>query len=145
MAQTPGSSCYSLWCGNVSSEVFERCPKCGGRMRPATQVRRLGWLLLVIGALLVIGVAAITFQLAPLMLHPVVPGADGSHFRGTAAQGGSVLGLFGLLILFGLLTVANGAWQIAKGQRSRWLVIAMLASIVLVVAATAWVMHILPG
>ncbi|MGJ7532060.1 MULTISPECIES: hypothetical protein [unclassified Variovorax] len=142
---TEQSSCYSLRCGLVTSEAVDRCPQCGGRMRSASQVRRLGWVLVVLGVLLAAGMGAIAYALAPSMLSPGVADAQGARFTGTAMQGRTVLGLFGVVILFGFLCIANGAWQIVKGQRSKWLAIATLVMVALIVLSTWRTISVLPG
>jgi hypothetical protein len=79
------------------------------------QVRRLGWLQLLLGLFLVGFMGAITFSLAPIMLHA------GTGFTGTPQQALLILGLFGLVIVFGLTSMVNGLWQIITGRRNKWI------------------------
>jgi hypothetical protein len=79
--------------------------------------RARGWVLVAVGLFLVLFMAAIAWNLAPIMLRPGVE-VDGTSFTGTEAQGQIFLGLFGLVGLFGAMSVANGAWMIATGRRS---------------------------
>jgi ABC-type Na+ efflux pump permease subunit len=76
-----------------------------------------GRVLVAVGLFLVLSMGAIAWNLAPIMVSPGVE-VDGSTFAGTAAQGQIFLGLFGLVGLFGAMTVANGAWMMATGRRS---------------------------
>jgi MFS family permease len=99
-------------------------------------VRGLGWLQLLIGLFLVGLMGTITYNLAPSLLSPAAP-ADGSRFTGTPEQALVILGLFGLVIAFGVGSIASGLWQIATGRRNKWIFIAMLALFV-VVMLTAW-------
>src|SRR6267142_1585500 len=97
-------NCYSLRCGYVTDEVLERCPKCGGRLRTTRFVRRLGWVQLIIGLFLVGLMGTIIFSLAPTLLQPGEIDR-GSAFTGSPEQAQLILGVFGLVIVFGLGTV----------------------------------------
>ncbi len=77
-----------------------------------------GRVLVAVGLFLMLLMGAIAWNLAPIMLRPGVE-VDGSTFIGTAAQGRIFLGLFALVGAFGALSVANGAWMMATGRRSR--------------------------
>jgi hypothetical protein len=103
---------------------------------PPKNWRLRGWLQLVMGLLLAGGMGAITYNLAPSVLRPGVSAGSGG-FAGTAEQGLLILGLFGLLIAFGLGSAASGLWQIATGRRNNWIFALMLALFALVMLA-AW-------
>jgi len=118
------SSCYS--CGHVTSEVAAKCPKCGKRLRTAKQVRRLGWLQLLIGIFLVGLMGTITYNLAPLMFPVGETQSNGARFTGTPEQAQLILGLFGMVIVFGLGSILSGLWQIKTGRRNKWLFIIMV-------------------
>jgi hypothetical protein len=77
-----------------------------------------GRVLAAVGLFLVLFMGAIAWNVAPMMLRPGVE-VGGSTFTGTEAQGQIFLGLFGLVGAFGALSVANGAWMMATGRRSR--------------------------
>ena len=81
-------------------------------------VRRLGWVLLIIGIFLVGLMGTITWHLYPSMTHPRVADASGSTFTGTADEARDALRIFGLVIAFGLLSIVNGLWQIVTGRRN---------------------------
>jgi MFS family permease len=112
-------------CGYAASDDRTRCPECGGWMRGAQRIRRLGWLLLVLGLFLVGMMVTITVLVAPMMLYPGAA-VEGSRFTGSPEQAFLVLGMFGIVIVFGLACIANGLWQIATGRRNIWIVIAIL-------------------
>lgn len=124
------SSCYS--CGHVTPEVVNKCPKCGKRLRTAKQVRVLGWLQLAIGIFLVGLMGTITYNLAPLMLG-AGDTTDGSRFTGTPEQAQLILGLFGMVIVFGLGSIANGLYQIKTGRRNKWLFVFMVVLFVVLI------------
>jgi MFS family permease len=126
------SNCYS--CG-FAGEAAGKCPNCGGRLRSARLVRGLGWLQLLIGLFLVGLMGTITYNLAPSLLSPAAPA--GSRFTGTPGQALMILGLFGLVITFGVGSIASGLWQIVTGRRNKWIFILMLVLFV-VVMLTAW-------
>jgi hypothetical protein len=76
-----------------------------------------GRVLAAVGLFLVLFMAAIALNLAPIMTSPGVA-VDGTTFTGTVAQGQIFLGLFALVALFGAMCVANGVWMMATGRRS---------------------------
>jgi len=128
------SNCYS--CGFAGEAAGNRCPNCGGRLRSAKVVRRLGWLQLLIGLFLVGLMGTITYYLAPALLNPAAA-TEGSRFTGTPGQALMILALFGLVITFGVGSIASGLWQIATGRRNKWIFILMLALFV-VLLLVAW-------
>ncbi|HYY42921.1 MAG TPA: hypothetical protein VE775_09335 [Pyrinomonadaceae bacterium] len=127
-------SCYK--CGYETNEPVKQCPKCGQRLRTAREVRALGWLQLLIGIFLVGLMGTITFKLAPLLLQTGVR-EGGSRFTGTPQQAFLILGLFGLLILFGATSMTSGLWQIKTGRRNKWIFIFMLG-LVIVLIVVVW-------
>lgn len=125
------SSCYS--CGHMTSEAVAQCPKCGRRLRTAKQVRRLGWMQLLIGLFLVGLMGTITYNLAPSLLPSATETRGGARFTGTPEQAQMILALFGLVITFGLGSILSGLWQIKTGRRNKWLFIIMLALFVVLI------------
>jgi len=113
-------------CYNCEYEVADasvkKCPQCGkGRVLTRGQVRALGWVLLVIGAFLVLFMGGITVLVAGIIANANAPGAT-SRFEGDAKQMAIMFGLFGLVIAFGLASVAGGASQIRHGRRNKTIV-----------------------
>jgi hypothetical protein len=80
--------------------------------------RARGGVLIAVGLFLVLLMGGIAWNLAPMVLRPGEE-VDGSTFTGTAEQGRIFLGLLALVGLFGAVSVANGAWMMATGRRSR--------------------------
>jgi MFS family permease len=113
-------------CGYETNEAAKRCPKCGGQMFSAKHVRRLGWVALAIGLLLVGLMGTITFKTAPLLLNPGLS-TSGAQSEVTREQVALILGLFGSVIVFGLISMVSGLWQIRTGRRNRWLIYITIA------------------
>lgn len=130
------STCFSLACGETVGGTVAKCPKCGSPMRTSRGIKRLGWILLLIGLFLFGMMAVLTWTMAPMLLHPGESADGGSSFTGTAEQAQWVLGLFGVVAAFGLGSMINGAYQITTGRRSRTLTFASLglAAFLLVIA-----------
>ncbi|WP_419808956.1 hypothetical protein [Sphingomonas sp.] len=81
-------------------------------------VKRLGWVLLILGLFLLGGMGALAWHMYPSMSHPGVTDASGTTFTGTADQAHDALQLFVGVMAFGALSILNGVWQIATGRRS---------------------------
>jgi hypothetical protein len=123
-------------CNYAASDNVARCPQCGSWMPRAQGIRRRGWLLIVIGFLLVAMMGAITFMVAPTMLSGGA--SSGVRFTGTPEQAILILGLFGLVIVLGLTSIASGLWQIVTGRRNIWIVVLVLSlTFLLIVAGSA--------
>jgi hypothetical protein len=128
------SKCLSLSCRETVEGSVEKCPKCGTRMRTPKMVRRLGWLLLLLGLFLVGLMGTITWNLAPSLLRPEAPD---SNFTGTAEQAHMILNLFVVVIIFGAGTMLNGTYQIITGRRNAWITAATLG-LAVVLFVVAW-------
>ena len=126
------STCNSPTCAVTVEGSLAACPKCGGPMRAVTESRARGWILVFCGLVLILMMGVITLNVAPMMLRP---GEDlgGSSWEGTAEQGRMALALFGVIILFGFASLANGLYQIRTGEQHRIFMIATLALAALLV------------
>ena len=122
-AQAPGAerACYNCDYAVADASV-KKCPRCGkGRVLTRGQVRALGWVLLVIGVFLVLFMGGITVLVAGIIANSNAPGAT-SRFEGDEKQMAIMFGLFGLVIAFGLASIAGGASQIRHGRRNKAIV-----------------------
>jgi hypothetical protein len=119
------STCLSPLCGITIDASEKKCPKCGWAMRSSRNVRNRGWVLLCCGLFLVLFMGWITLKLAPTLLSPGVS-QGGDTFTGTGDQAQMILGLFGLVMLFGAVGTANAIYMIATGRQNRIFVILTL-------------------
>jgi magnesium-transporting ATPase (P-type) len=113
-------------CATVARSWEDFCPQCSARISNPSRVRALGWMLIVIGAGLTAAMAYLIVLIARLIEGSDDPGAT-SSFTGTQAQAAMVFGLLGLVLAFGLVALAGGAWQARYGTRNPRLVKVVLA------------------
>lgn len=102
-------------------------------MPRAQSVRHRGWVLIVLGFLLVAMMGTITSMTAPTMLSGRA--SSGAGFTGTPEQAFLILGLFGIVIVFGITCIGSGIWQIVTGRRSIWIVVIILGLTFLLIMA----------
>ena len=127
------STCLSPACGYSVEGRLSVCPKCGWGMSGPFGIRVRGWFLLVFGLILVLFMGAITWAVAPSLLHPGKE-AGGMTFNATAEDAQMVLGLFGLVILVGIFSMVNGGYMVARGRPNRLMALATIAFTILLVA-----------
>ncbi|MDQ4087822.1 MAG: hypothetical protein M3177_07425 [Pseudomonadota bacterium] len=120
------STCTSPRCAYTVEGTLSACPKCGGPMRAVRESRVRGWAMLLLGLVLVLMTGAITWNMAPTLLQPGKE-VDGGTFTGTSEQAKKILGLFAVLIGFGLASITNGMFQIATGRQSKLFTVLGLA------------------
>lgn len=115
--------CYK--CDYETDLVLTDCPRCGKRLRTASTVRVLGWILLLLGAFLVLFMGAITIVVAGIIAQAGRPGSTQS-FDGGPKEMFMIFGIFGLVIAFGFTSMVAGFWQVWYGTRAKHLVKIML-------------------
>src|SRR5688572_18460741 len=122
-------------CSFETSEALQRCPKCGSRLQSAKKVRILGGLLLVIGTFLVLFMSILGVYLGSLISNSNDPGAT-TRFTGGPQDVMFIVAIFGLVISFGLASIAGGIWQIIYGKPNRKIIVAVfvIAGILFVIA-----------
>jgi len=111
-------------CSFETTETLPKCPNCGSRLQSAAKVRILGWVLLVLGTVLVLFMGALGVYLAQLIARSGQPGQTTS-FSGGPEDVAFIVAIFGLVISFGLASMAGGIWQIKYGKPNRKLMVAM--------------------
>jgi len=87
-----------------------------------------GWLLIVLGSLLSVGIAVMATILA-LTIHNDQP--QGSHWTGSHEFTVHVFELFAAVFVFGLVALAGGIFQLRRGRAS-WPAMIVLIALVLV-------------
>jgi uncharacterized paraquat-inducible protein A len=124
-------------CSFETTESLSRCPNCGGHLQSARKVRILGWLLLVIGAFLVIFMGTLGIYLGSI-ISQTGESTSTTRFTGGPQDVALIVAIFGLVISFGIASMAGGIWQIVYGKPNRKLMVAMfLVAGILVVIGRA--------
>jgi len=126
-------------CSFETTESLARCPSCGSRLQSARKVRILGWLLLVIGTGLVLFMGALGLYLASIIAQSGEPGGT-TRFTGGPQDVALIVAVFGLVISFGLASMAGGLWQIIYGKPNRKVMVAMFL-VAGILVAIAWVIR----
>lgn len=132
--------CRDPKCATLVEGKVDACPKCGGPMRGVGESPLRGIALLICGLLLIGIVGAIAYAMYPTLTNPGET-VDGARFAGTAEQARMVLLLFGAVIVFGLVALANGIYMLVTRQQSRlFLIVSIgLAFALIVVGALTMV------
>ena len=131
---TDFSTCTRLSCRSEVPGKVKVCPNCGGRMQTSGLVRGLGIVSVVAGLVIVVLIGAISLFMVPTMMHPGET-VGGSSFNGTTQQATMILGLFAVLIVFGLTAIANGTAMAITGRRNIVLVVVTFVLAVVLVGA----------
>ncbi|HEV7646478.1 MAG TPA: hypothetical protein VGO50_21265 [Pyrinomonadaceae bacterium] len=111
------------WEGETAEKL---CPRC----RKATQtrgfIRATGAALVALGGVLIVIMGAVTIAVIGMFQQSGRPGT-GARFTGTKDQMLMIFGIFGFVLLFGLVSVIAGLWQLIFGRRNMVLVYFILA------------------
>jgi hypothetical protein len=113
-------------CGFQTHRFASRCERCGATMQTKRWARRAGWLLVVIGLGLSLGMSWLLAMMLPMLLHPGDE-INGSRFTGSPGMASFVILILGGVLAFGLLSLGYGVFQVVTGRRSWPVVRAMLA------------------
>jgi hypothetical protein len=113
------SVCNSPTCATTVEGMVDQCPKCGGSMRAVRESRARGYVLVVLGLVMVGMMAVIIANVSPSLMSPGEEMADGGSLTGTAEQARLMLYLFWGLLAFGGLMTVNGIHQIRTGYNSK--------------------------
>ncbi len=96
-------------------------PPVSGRS-PAT-VRAMGWVLIVIGPFLSVAMVALAVLMSSLVNRPRLHSLSSSGYTGGHTLLVETFGLFGLLFVFGLVSLAEGIYQVRHSRQSRPLLV----------------------
>ena len=113
------------FCGHPLEETYRVCTECGRPNRTPKQVRTLGWVLVGLGAFLVVFMAGLSLVIGRIIARSSNPEAT-TRFTGDASDAAIMFGIFGFIALFGLLGIAAGASQIRQGKVNRRMVTLVL-------------------
>ena len=113
------------FCGHPLEETYRVCTECGRPNRTPKQVRRLGWVLVGLGAFLVVFMAGLSLVIGRIIARSGNPEAT-TRFTGDANQAAIVFGILGFIALFGLVGIATGASQVRHGKVNRRMVTVVL-------------------
>lgn len=131
------STCYL--CGHATHQFLSHCPRCGATMQSKRWSRRFGGILFACGLFITGLIGAVIFYTLPLMLQPGAS-VGGTRFSGTASQTVFVLGIFGIVLVFGVSAMLYGLWQMKTGRRSKkviYFIIGLASLLLLAGLATA--------
>ena len=120
-------------CDFETAESLAKCPNCGRSLQSVKKVRILGWLLVLLGGGLVIFMGGLGIILAGVIAGTGQPG-NTTRFTGGPEDVLFIAAIFGLVISFGLASMAGGAWQIWYGKPNRIVMV-----VIFVVAGLLWV------
>lgn len=110
--------CRDPKCATLVEGKVPACPKCGGAMRTVGESPARGILLLVLGLMLFIGMGIVFLNTYQTFSNPGLE-VDGTRFTGTFEQGRQALTLFAVVIVFGLVAIANGIYMLVTKQQSK--------------------------
>lgn len=119
-------------CGYNADGVVAVCPRCNAPVE-VKQESRLRAVVLILCGLILIGIMGpITVMMLPGLLD-AGKDVDGSGFSGTAEQARMILGLFGIIIVFGLSSLAYGIFQFIYRRESKAFMIFTLALVAVLI------------
>jgi hypothetical protein len=111
-------TCYA--CGFKTTEPLKRCPSCGSvRFRTVRAVRRIGWVLVVLGGALVAFMGYLSLAVAHIIYRTEAGRTGGTTFTGDAEDAALIYGVFGFVAAIGAGALFGGAWQIRHGRPNR--------------------------
>lgn len=104
-------------CGYQTHVYRSTCPQCGAGMLSKRWARRFGFVLVVLGSVLAIGMGILLAMMSPLLAQP---GAEigGTRFTGTRMEALGIWAILAAVFVFGATAAATGAWQVATGKRN---------------------------
>lgn len=119
------AACVCAACNFESAAVVRACPQCGKPVQSRQLIRRLGWLLLLIGSALTLFMLWLSVFLGNLIWHSGQPQSS-AHFTGGPVFVVFMYLLFILVIAFGATSMAAGLFQIRHSRRSPQIIILMM-------------------
>jgi len=131
-------------CGYNAEGAVAVCPRCGAATQVKQEPRTRAVILIICGLLLIGIMGPITVALLPSLLE-AGKDVDGSSFEGTAEQAHMILGLFGIIIVFGFSSLAYGIFQFVYRRESKAFIIFTLALVAVLIFVVYYTMVSLKG
>lgn len=119
-------------CGYNADGVVAACPRCGAATQVKQEPRTRAVILILCGLVLIGIMGPITVAMLPSLLE-AGKDIDGSSFNGTPEQAHMILGLFGIIIVFGLSSLAYGVFQFIYRRESKAFIIFTLALVAVLI------------
>ena len=141
MASIDHKTCFK--CSYEADTAETRCPRCGKAFKSSTNLRVRGGILVFVGAFLILFMGAIASFVGYLVAKGGMPGRV-SRFTGTRNDLILIFGVFGFVILFGFVSLANGVWQLIYGRRNQPLTWAMFALVFFLIIGGTMISFFLP-
>jgi O-antigen/teichoic acid export membrane protein len=120
-------------CGYNADGEVAACPRCNAPMSVKQEPRTRAVILILCGLVLIGIMGPITVAMLPSLLA-AGKDVDGSSFNGTAEQAHIILGLFGIVILFGLSSLSYGVYQFIYRRESKAFIIYTLVLVAVLIA-----------
>lgn len=95
-----------------------------------TIARIRGWLLIVLGVCLSVGMVVLAALMGSTIAHNEQPGA--THWAGSHEMTVRVFELFATIFVFGLVSIGGGIFQLRRGRAS-WLAMIVLIGLVTII------------
>lgn len=112
-------------CNFETDQPIANCQVCGTPLRKTSTIRKLGWVLVVLGGVLTMGMVYLTYVVSALIERADDPGS-GARFTGDSSDATMIYGIFGVVIALSITFVIAGIWQIVYGRRNKKLVFVAL-------------------
>lgn len=120
--------------GDTSADL---CPRCGKTLKSSRNLRVRGGILIACGGFLIVFMAALAVFIGYLITRGDMAGTR-SRFTGTRNDLILIFGALAFVAFFGLLSLANGFWQLVYGRRNQFLVWLMMGAVfALIIVGTA--------
>jgi hypothetical protein len=86
--------------------------------RPPIEARVIEWVLVGLGTFLIAGIGGVCFVVARIIARSGNPEST-TRFAGHAIEAAAMYGVFGLVLMFGVVTVLSGVSRIRYGKIDR--------------------------
>lgn len=118
--------CHNPNCGFQTREALRDCPKCGRPIWTTNQFRLISSLLIFCGLFFILLGSGLLYALAPIDGN-----SSGTRFTGSEGQKMFILGIFAVMIAFGLSVLAAGLWQVVFGRANGRLIYIMFTALMI--------------